>query len=227
MRRIHYTIQHRQQLPAEIDWLTPDERACYEGFRFAKRRNDWLLGRRAAKIALLAVTGLPPQGIGRIEIATDADGAPRAKLDGAPCAAALSLSHSNERALAAATEDTIALGCDIESVESRSAGFVETFFTAAERKAVERAAPADRDAVITLIWSVKESALKALRTGLRADTRSVEVVLEDQAQDSGWQSARAVTSDNGEFACQWRRDGHFIVTLVTRGPAREPRLIAI
>ena len=36
---------------------------------------------------------------------------------------------------------------------------------------------ADHDAAANLIWSAKESGLKVLRTGLRRDTRSVEVVV--------------------------------------------------
>ena len=45
MSPIRYTIQERQQLPADLDWLTLSERRRHDGFRFAKRRGDWLLGR--------------------------------------------------------------------------------------------------------------------------------------------------------------------------------------
>ena len=54
--------------------------------------------------------------------------------------------------------------------------------------------PDGHDAAANLIWSAKESALKVLRTGLRADTRTVEVVLESPAgitagaqRADGWQ----------------------------------------
>jgi 4'-phosphopantetheinyl transferase len=71
------------------------------------------------------------------------------------------------------------LGCDLETVEPRSETFVSDYFTAEEQEVVRQACPEDRFTLIALIWSAKESALKALRTGLRIDTRSVSVVLDD------------------------------------------------
>ena len=46
------------------------------------------------------------------------------------------------------------------------------------------------DAVANLIWSAKESALKVLRTGLRRDTRSVDVSLLPDPPVDGWQPAQ-------------------------------------
>ena len=216
MSRIHITIQDRHQLPSGLDWLTAGERARFEEFRFEKRRRDWQLGRWAGKKALLGISGLPDRDIDRIEIDSAPDGAPMPTLDGQHCPAQLSLSHSNDRALAAAVKGTTALGCDIELVEPRRTGFVETFFTASERELVECANPQSRDLLVTMIWSAKESTLKALRTGLRADTRSVEVIDVGDLSESGWKTARTVASDSGEFYCQWCIEGPFVVTIVTR-----------
>ena len=216
---IHFTIQDRQQLPAKTDWLTPTERVRFEGFRFEKRRQDWLLGRWAAKIALLEFSGLQQRDIARFEIRSAPDGAPLPILDGRRCPVQVSLSHSNDRAFAAVLRGDDALGCDIELVEPRSAGFVETYFTAAERDRVERAESHLRNRLITLIWSAKESTLKALRTGLKADTRSVEVTVEDDDDAVDWQSAKTIATDAGEFSCLWRDDGDFVVSIVTREPA--------
>jgi len=223
---IRYTIQERQQLPADLDWLTLSERRRHDGFRFAKRRGDWLLGRWAGKVTLLELAGLPPQDGGRIEIATAPDGAPLTTLDGELYPVTLSLSHSHGRAMAAAMLGNSALGCDIELVERRSTGFVDTYFTAAETLAVQQAKAGWRDELITMIWSAKESTLKALRTGLRADTRSIEVVADADDAAGGWRSARTTAADDGEFDCVWRRDDGFVITLVTRGAADNPKLIA-
>jgi len=71
-----------------------------------------------------------------------------------------------------------AIGCDLEIVEPRSDAFVEDFLTAAERSLVAGAPDEDaRHLLANLVWCGKESALKVLRTGLRRDTRSVEVSL--------------------------------------------------
>lgn len=219
----HYSIQDWEQVPAELDWLTSAERERLDGFRFDKRRHDWLSGRWTAKLALLEIAGLPRNDIGRFEIASAPDGAPLPKLDGADCDFRLSLSHSNGRAFCAVTRAPILLGCDIEMVEPRGAGFVETYFTDAESERVERADPERRDLVVTMIWSAKESTLKALRTGLRADTRSVEIVDADEGSGDAWKTVRIVASDSGEFAGLWRCAGRFVQCLVVQADAAPPQ----
>lgn len=218
MNQLHYTLQDRSHLPTQLDWLTSGERARLDGFRFEKRRRDWLLGRWTAKLALLEVAGLPREDIGRIEIAAASDGAPVPRIDGRPCQAQLSLSHSNDRAFSAVLQGALELGCDIERIEARSDAFVDTFFTAAERERVERAEPEFRDTLVTMIWSAKESTLKALRTGLSVDTRSVEVMDDGEFSAYGWNNARVSTENAGEFVCRWRVDGRSVLSIVRRGP---------
>jgi len=226
MDEVRYTIQDRDQVPDSFHWLTRDERARYEAFRFDKRRRDWLSGRWAAKIALLGVSGLPERDINRFEIASAPNGAPLPRLDGRPYQARLSLSHSNNRAFCTVSRETTALGCDIELVEPRSEVFVETYFTESERVHVERASPLFRDSLVTKMWSAKESTLKALRIGLQADTRSVEVVDDGYCAGSDWGIARTIVADAGEFSCLWRLDGQFVLSIVTRGPVETPIPVA-
>jgi len=218
LNQVHYATQNWQQVPAALDWLTPDERARFEAFRFEKRRRDWLLGRWTAKLALLGITGMSDRDISRFEIASAPDGAPLPRLDSRPFLAQLSLSHSNGRALATVLQSETELGCDIELIEPRSAGFVETFFTASESERVENASPRLRDSLVTKIWSAKESTLKALRTGLQVDTRSVEVIDDGECMGADWGIARTTVADAGAFSCLWRIDGQFVLTIVTRDP---------
>lgn len=117
MTHLFYTTQDWYQLPAELDWLTSAERERLDGFRFDKRRRDWLLGRWAAKIVLLRISGLSMWDIRRFQVDSATDGAPVPLLDGSPCAVELSLSHSHGRAFAAVSRGATALGCDIEFVE--------------------------------------------------------------------------------------------------------------
>lgn len=216
MHGVHYSIQDWQQVPAELDWLTSGERERLDGFRFEKRRRDWLSGRWTAKLALLEISGMAREQIARFEIASAGDGAPLPKLDGGHCDVRLSLSHSNGRAFCAVSKTAALLGCDIELVESRSAGFVETYFTDAESERIECADPESRDLLVTMIWSAKESTLKALRTGLRADTRSVEVIDQNDGTGDGWTTVRTIASGAGEFNGAWRRDGRFVQSIVAR-----------
>ena len=143
-------------------------------------------------------------------------------LDGSPYRVGLSLSHSHDRAFSAVSREAKALGCDIELVEPRSEVFVETYFTASERAHVEDVNPSYRDSLVTKIWSAKESTLKALHTGLRADTRSVDVLDDGDCAGGGWGIARTIVEEAGEFSCLWRLDGGFVLTIATRDPVETP-----
>ena len=89
MKGLRYALQDLDQLPKQLDWLTPGERARYDGFRFDKRQRDWLLGRWTAKQALLDLLRLPQSDIARFEVRSAPSGAPEARLDGEPCGTGL------------------------------------------------------------------------------------------------------------------------------------------
>src|SRR5581483_12248525 len=104
------------------------------------------------------------------------------------------------------------VGCDLEVVEPRSAGFVHDFLTRGERDWVARHTDPDRAA--NLVWSAKESALKVLETGLRRDTRSVEVaVTELSPPERSWSPLRVGTAADETFPGWWRRSGAFLLTV--------------
>ena len=74
-----------------------------------------------------------------------------------------------------------------------------------------------------LVWCGKESALKVLRTGLRRDTRSVEVSFPDGPKVDGWapMSVRAV--EGTVFPGWWQRFGAFVLTVAATEPFAPPR----
>ena len=80
------------------------------------------------------------------------------------------------------------IGCDIERVEARSRSFEETFFTGSELSLLDQVPASDRACLVTLIWSAKESTLKALRTGLKADTRRVQLTKYLTGKYPAWNS---------------------------------------
>ena len=83
------------------------------------------------------------------------------------------------------------LGCDLEIIEPRSDAFVADYFTTEEQALIARASAADRPRLLALLWSAKESALKALHEGLRLDTRCVIVSPFDESFDlNGWSPLR-------------------------------------
>jgi 4'-phosphopantetheinyl transferase EntD len=108
-------------------------------------------------------------------------------------------------------------------VEPRSERFVEDYFTAAERAWVRAASGADRHLLANLVWSAKEAGLKAVRRGLRADTRSVE--FESEGIPSGqpgstgaWRSFAVRFEDGQRLQGCWRFAEGFVWTVVTDAP---------
>ena len=217
---IGFLLRRLSQVPVGDDWLTAAERRWLDERRSAKRVADWRLGRWTARQAIIAFLGgrQTPAPAG-LEVLAAEDGAPEAFAGGRPLPLALSISHSHGRAMAAVADAGIELGCDLERVEPRSAAFLDSYFTGAERAALAAAAAADREVLANLLWSAKESALKALRRGLRADTRSVEVRIAGPP-DPTWGRLEIRPEIAAGVALEgcWRRIEDLIVTIASRAP---------
>ncbi len=212
---VGWLIVEESGIPRDDSWLTPAERLHLATLRFAPRRASWRLGRWAAKRAVSAFLGGP--ALESLEIRAAPDGAPEAFVDGEPAPAVLSLTHRDALAACAVAPPGVALGCDLERVEPRSEAFVRDYFTNAERAWVESSQ--DPTLAANLIWSAKESALKALREGLRLDTRSVEVRLPAGDPAEGWNPLEVRYPAAGRiFHGWWRREGDCVLTLAADPP---------
>jgi 4'-phosphopantetheinyl transferase len=212
-------LAREAEVPAGDGWLSPAERATLAGLRFPARRRDWRLGRWAARRALAAVLGPVP-----VEVRAAADGAPEALADGRPAPVTISISHRAGVGACLVADAGRPAGCDLELVEPHSAALARDFFTPAELALVEQAGPDARDLTVALVWSAKESALKALRQGLRLDTREVEVGLAGPpgtGLPSGW---RRLWVRHGERSLGgwWRLEGDHVLTVVTEPAATPP-----
>lgn len=197
-------------------WLTPREAWAVARLRFARRRDAFRLGRWTAKKALALSLGrdAAPGALRSIEIATAPDGAPVPLVDGRPTEAALSMTGRADHAVAFVGPCGIGLGCDLELVEPRSAAFAADYLTPAEQGLVAAAGdgPA-RHLMANAVWCAKESALKILRTGLRRDTRSVEVSFPAQGAEAGWAPVDLRLEEGPVFTGWWRRFGDFVLAL--------------
>lgn len=216
-----WLVRGEDALPAGTRWLSPAEAARAAALTHPKRRTEYLLRRLAAKHAVAAVTGRPadPAALAGIEVANAPGGAPYVLLGGAPVALDVSLT---DRAGWAVCATGHRVGCDLELVEPRSPAFVRDYLTDAERRFVAaRPDGDDRAAAANLIWSAKESTLKVLRTGLRRDTRSVEVT-PGEAGRAGWGRLRVRDTDGPPLTGWWRREGAFVLTVVTAAPTGPP-----
>ncbi len=255
------------EVPADVEtwgsWLSPPEAAYARSLRFTKRRTEFLLRRWTAKHAVVTALGLPPNGgpdessveepaealmplrhgptgLWRVAVLNRPTGAPYVLVDGAPAGVEVSVTDRAGWAVCLVGSDLDAVGVDLELVEPRSEGFVSDFLTGPEAAVVRGLAPGDeRDAAANLLWSAKESALKVLRTGLRADTRTVEVTFDPDdlvaasrtsaapGGPAGWHRLAVRHTVTGQvFPGWWRRDGAFVLTTAGVSLAQPPALLS-
>ena len=221
---VYWLEQVQGDVPSGNDWLSASEAACQQRLPFAKRRADWMLGRWTAKHAVASYLNLParPLVLAKIEIRPAASGAPEVFVDERPGAVSISLSHRDGRAICAVAQSGVDLGCDLELIEPRSDAFLSDYFTAEEQALVARATAPDRARLVTLLWSAKESTLKALHTGLRLDTRCVMVSSESSCDLNGWSPIQARYSDGRIFHGWWRQTNNILRTVVADAPTDSP-----
>jgi 4'-phosphopantetheinyl transferase len=203
-----------EHLPSDLTWLSERETAYVDSKQFTKRREEYLYARWTAKQALRTVLDLPatPGSLRRIEVRHRPTGAPVACVDGEPAGLQISLTDRAGWAVCVLSDQPGRIGCDLELVEPRTDGFVRDYLTAAEQRYVNAAPDADtRYLAANLIWSATESALKVLETGLRRDTRSVEITVAPAL--AGWGELSARTEEGEVFPGWWRRLGSFILTV--------------
>ncbi len=161
-------------------------------------------------------------------IGNEAEGAPYVQVGARALPGCLSLSHRENRAAAAWTSlEGLAIGIDLELVEPRQPVFVQDYFSGAEAGWVSAAPAAERDRLVTLIWSAKEAALKALRKGLRLDTRAVEILrIANSEKKDDWEEigAKMTIPPYHSFRIWYRDEGQFVLTLALLGGEGEVTL---
>lgn len=227
---IYWLEQSDADVPASSDWLSANEAIRLGAMRFAKRRADWRLGRWTAKHALAACLHLPVDdaSLASLEIRAAASGAPEAFLDGQGACVAISLSHRDGTALCSVGSACDEFGCDLEKIEARSDAFIADYFTAHEHDLITRTPDAQRPLLLALLWSAKESALKALRVGLRVDTRSLSVAPREAGvlpATRAWRPLRILDTGARRFWGWWRVEGCLVRTVVSVAPIDLPRRV--
>ena len=174
-----------------------------------------------------------PHFLKRIEICAAPSGAPEVFFDSQPAAVTISLSHRCGIAACAVAMSHVKLGADLEKIEPRSDAFVADYFTLEEQALVAHASAADRDRLLALLWSGKESALKALREGLRLDTRSVIVIPcatsfgcngwnELRVRYTGGRNTEAHHPGDQVFHGWWQHADNMVRTVVSTPPPDSP-----
>jgi len=235
----YWLEQTDADVPAANQWLSPGELLSLGRMRFSKRRNDWRLGRWTAKRALAACLNLPCDlvALANIEIHAAASGAPEVFLFTQTTPVTISLSHRAGTAMCAIALSGPGIGCDLEVIEPRSNAFIADYLTAREQALVEQTLDEEQALLVTLLWSAKESALKALHVGLRLDTNSLDVSFTDELplhtdqsrpdlslapmrdiDPDGWRPLHVRYSGRQVFCGWWRHANQMVRTFVSALP---------
>jgi 4'-phosphopantetheinyl transferase len=226
---LQWLLQESSEVEPSLAWLTPLERHTLAGLRFNKRRQEWLVGRWATKCALAAAQAgaADAEALAALEIVNDPEGAPSALRDGSPLEQSISISHRDGAGLCTVAPEGYAVGCDLELVEPHGETFEQDYFDAEERERIARSSGEERERLVALLWSAKESALKALGTGLRRDTRELHVeLLPETPAPEGWHRLRVSVGEGDPLEGWWRRDGPRLMTCVTSPPSGPPVEVA-
>jgi 4'-phosphopantetheinyl transferase len=215
---VRWLARGMHEVPRSSDWLSAAESDRLATLRFPKRRGEVRLARWTAKQAIARALDLDDDAgsLALIEIRTATSGAPAAFIGTERAPVAVSLTDRADWSVCVVGSADAAVGCDLELVEPRSDAFVRDWFTHTEQDLVFAAEHAEaRHLLANLVWSAKESALKVLETGLRRDTRSVEVDLVDAPGQDRWARLVVRAEEGAVFPGWWRRYGDFVLTFAT------------
>jgi 4'-phosphopantetheinyl transferase len=225
---VFYFEQSASEVPADDSWLSARELIRMEALHIPKRHAEWRLGRWTAKRAINAYLGVPatPANLANVELRPLPGGAPQAFVAGQFEPVKISLSHRAGFALCAVSPAAVAMGCDLEILEPHSEAFVRDFFTPDEQALISKAPEADRLWLVPVLWSAKESALKALGEGLRMDTRSTSVRVGRQNAPDAWNPLQVECEAGETFYGWWRISGALARTIVASPASDIPEPLA-
>ncbi|MDJ0925094.1 MAG: 4'-phosphopantetheinyl transferase superfamily protein [Acidimicrobiia bacterium] len=207
-----------EDVAPDAEWVDEALAARLARMTYTKRYSEARLGRWAAKQAVAKTMRI--ESVRDVVIRNAPDGAPETLVRGRLIDAVIAMTDRSDWAVCMVLPGRTRIGCDLEIVEPRSRAFVSDYFTLPEQETV---AAADDPAVMAnLIWSAKESALKVLRTGLRQDTRTVEVTLLEHT-DGEWRGLEVKEQTGRILPGWWLRHNEFVLTCAAEGPIAAPR----
>ncbi len=179
----------------DVSVLSPSELSRLATFGHAGRRRQFVLGRTAARTLVASRFGCAPH---EVSLTVGEDGAPRVE------GGFVSIAHGGrgDALVGAAALAARPVGLDVERVAPRRPD-LWTRILRPEEYALLDALGGPTDDVQTLLWALKESVLKAQRTGFRAGGRSVRLALDTaHLAEAG---AGGAVSEHGAWRLAYRR----------------------
>lgn len=172
--------------------LTPDDLQYLQQCKSPIRQNSYVSGRFAAR---RAIAGYLNRGSAqRIDISPGVFNHPVVR-----CAAAetpdVTISHTQDLAVAIAYDRSHILGIDVEQVNPSKTKFLLGILSPAEQELLGHI-PLNDDAAVTLAWTMRESVSKALRCGLTVPTAILEI-------------SRMAVAEDGAVVCEFMNLGQY------------------
>ncbi len=160
-----------ETLASHLDRLHPEERARYDSLKYVRRKESYLLGRLSAKAALSELTGF--RNAAALFIDRGVFDFPVVKCPAMPNHQ-VSISHSQGISMSVAFAEAHPVGIDIEQVTNRNREVMRNQLTTKE-EALLKGIRLDDTWGYTLLWSIKESLSKVIKTGMMIDFSLLEV----------------------------------------------------
>lgn len=154
-----------KNVPASTEVLTDREAQEYEAFKIDKRRNEWLAGRYALKLAACELFTFKMK---EMEVKNLPSGKPVLLVPGGTHLP-VSITHSGDYAAAAISVTGDNIGVDIEIIEPRSRAWAEQCF---DKDEISSFAPV----FLTELWAKKEAVLKFLGVGLSINMTDIRFI---------------------------------------------------
>ncbi len=143
--------------------LTPAEQKIFTGFRYSKRRCEWLGGRLAVKAAWLYITGREPspEAMQALGVLPDSHGRPLPAHNG-DRDLSISISHSSGFGVGMAST-ALSCGVDIQEISTRLQRLTSRFAGQGELALLHDTLAAQaEDTRLTMLWAAKEAIKKSL-----------------------------------------------------------------
>jgi phosphopantetheinyl transferase len=161
-------LQYQEALDS---WLHPEEQAASKQMKYPRRRNTYLMGRIAAKQALCAL--LPHTEPTRLNVKAGVFGQP-VVTGTAGENLQVSITHIEQWGGGLAFHEDHPMGIDIENPDAIDVDVVASQCTTQEKNLLRsmKAAPGEACAIV---WTMKESLSKVLRSGLTSPLDTYEI----------------------------------------------------
>jgi phosphopantetheinyl transferase len=183
--------------------LSEEEARRAQAFGSRKRSRQFVAGRVVARHLLAEVLGTSPESP---QLVVASDGAIDVRDQGAGLS--ISIAHSGSMAVAAVRPGSI--GIDVEVVRPRRPD-LHRFMLSEDEYPLLDALPCDRTEAVILCWSIKESVLKARRSGLRLSPSELDLSIDYAA------GSALVGSPEGIWMARFARSGEYVVSTAWMG----------